>query len=83
MEILLQSVRSIDSGCCESSCRENLLLVFIDMCTLLQIIDEQVLCVHGGLSPEVKTLDQVILVNSLFGLIYTSSHNRFAQLTEE
>ena len=26
---------------------------------LCKIIDEQVLCVHGGLSPEVKTLDQV------------------------
>ena len=26
---------------------------------LSQIIDEQVLCVHGGLSPDIKTLDQV------------------------
>ena len=26
---------------------------------ILQIIDEQVLCVHGGLSPEVRTVDQV------------------------
>ena len=25
----------------------------------LQIIDEEILCVHGGLSPDVKTLDQV------------------------
>ena len=26
---------------------------------VLQIIDEEILCVHGGLSPDVKTLDQV------------------------
>jgi hypothetical protein len=25
----------------------------------LQIIDESVLCVHGGLSPDLKTLDQI------------------------
>lgn len=27
--------------------------------TLTQIIDEEVLCVHGGLSPEIITLDQI------------------------
>ena len=28
---------------------------------LLQLIDGEVLCVHGGLSPEIKTIDQVKL----------------------
>ena len=32
---------------------------YICVCTP-QIIDEEVLCVHGGLSPDVKTLDQVL-----------------------
>ena len=26
----------------------------------LQVIDGQILCVHGGLSPDIRTLDQVI-----------------------
>lgn len=26
---------------------------------LFQLIDEKILCVHGGLSPEIKTVDQI------------------------
>lgn len=29
------------------------------MFLLFQIIDDQVLCVHGGLSPLIRTLDQI------------------------
>ncbi len=28
----------------------------------MQIIDGQVLCVHGGLSPDIRTLDQVRVI---------------------
>lgn len=33
-----------------------------DFMTLGAIIDGRVLCVHGGLSPEIRTLDQVRVV---------------------
>lgn len=30
---------------------------------MLQLIDDEILCVHGGLSPDVRTLDQIRMIN--------------------
>lgn len=36
-----------------------------DMLTVAALIDEQILCVHGGLSPDIKTLDQIEPLNGI------------------
>ncbi len=35
------------------------------------LVDGQVLCVHGGLSPDLRTLDQVSASHHLYGVLMT------------
>ncbi|KAI3907941.1 hypothetical protein MKW98_003586, partial [Papaver atlanticum] len=59
-----------------------------DYLTLSAIIDGTVLCVHGGLSPDVRTIDQVLFVTTvnprgagwLFGSRVTTEFNHINNL---
>lgn len=49
-----------------------------DYLSLAAIVDDKILCVHGGLSPSINTLDQVIMSN--VHLSFCLSYSRFEPL---
>ena len=49
--------------------------------TSFQIIDGQILCVHGGLSPDIRTLDQVVKCLKFLCMIMFSTCNMKFKLT--
>ena len=34
-----------------------------DYLTIAAVVDNRILCIHGGLSPEIRTLDQIRIIN--------------------
>lgn len=46
-----------------------------DLLTIAAIIDESILCVHGGLSPDIKTLDQIRTIDRLTILISSQTYS--------
>lgn len=60
LEELLSSIRLSQSSCSKCSSVNNARRHVLT--NALQIIDGRVLCVHGGLSPDVRTLDQIRII---------------------
>jgi hypothetical protein len=56
LESMLYSIRSFKSSSSTS------VLLPIGITADKQIIDDSILCVHGGLSPDIRTLDQVRII---------------------
>lgn len=44
---------------------------------ILQLIDDEVFCVHGGLSPDISTLDQIRVIERNQEIPYKGNTKRF------